>query len=135
MQKLRKDWPENRRIIIIVAAWGLSLASISSQALFREAFLGPVELGLLLLVSFAAGALLSDIGKTILGYFASSMIAAITLYFVAISPTLVGAVGGTEAAFLQEVWISIMIRAFFPLPLIGFLAASVVGAAVGETYL
>ena len=82
-----------------------------------------------------AGALVSDLGKAILGYFAAVAVGSATLYFVAVSPSLIGAVGTSNGALLQLLWISILVRAFFPLPFIGFLAASLAGAAVGETYL
>ncbi len=121
--------------VIVVAVWGPAMASIAGQSLLRDAFLGPLDIGLLLLVSFMAGALVSDLGKAILGYFAAVAVGSATLYFVAVSPSLIGAVGTANGALLQLLWISILVRAFFPLPFIGFLAASLAGAAVGETYL
>lgn len=121
--------------IIVVAVWGPAMASIAGQSLLRDAFLNSLDMGLLLLVSFMAGALVSDLGKAILGYFGAVIVASATLYLVAVLPSLTGAVDSANGALLQVLWISILVRAFFPLPFIGILAASLVGAAVGETYL
>lgn len=125
---------ETGRRVVILTAWSMSLATISGQALLREAFLGPVDLALLLGVSLLAGALLSDLVLAVMGYLVSAIVAFVALYVVFLLPSVLGYVGSFQAALVEQLWLGVMVRAFFPFPFIGLLIASILGAALGEKY-
>lgn len=131
---MERLFSEARKGVVIVVSWSVLLASITGQALFRQGLLGPLELILLAAVSGLGGVLFADLGRAILGYFASIVTAYAIVYLLAILPSLIGMVTGVDAFFLQELWIGIMVRALFPFPFIGLLVASVLGAALGERY-
>lgn len=122
------------RGILIVVSWSLSITAITGQALFRQALLGPVEIVSIAMVSALGAALFSDVARAILAYFVSMLTGFVTVYLLAILPSLTGAVGA-DAALLQQLWIGIMVRALFPFPVMGFLVASLIGGVLGERYL
>lgn len=125
-------WTGAQRNLPIIVSWAVLTASISGQALFRQAIMGPLELGLIAMASVLAGMLLGDLSKVIVGFFVSFAFGFLLLYFLATLPAIMGLVPPTDSALVQELWIVIMLRAFFPFPLIGFLVASLFGGALGE---
>lgn len=123
------------RGVLIVVSWSASISAITGQALFRQALLGPLDLFLIVTLSAFGGALLSDLGRAILGSVASMATGFATVYFLAILPSFTGAVGATDAALLQQLWVGVMFRALFPFPVMGLIVASLIGGALGERFL
>ena len=132
---MERPLAETGRGVLVIVPWALLIASIAGQALFRQAVLGPMELLLLSAVSIFAGALFSDLGRAIIGFFISAVLGVATLYILAVMPSLVGVVTAADGDFLQQLWIGIILRALFPFPFIGFIVASIFGAALGERFL
>ena len=115
--------------------WGLTIASILTQALFQRSALTIYDQAALLAVCLVGGAILIDIGKAILGYLAAMAIGLVLLFVIVTLPISLGMIPPPGDVIVTALWVSIIFKAVFPFPFIAFLVGSIIGAGLGETYL
>ncbi len=137
MEKIFASWPfrtERRRIVTVVILWGISIATVMAQAIFQRATLTILDQVILIVICVAAGAIIQDFAKTLFGY-AAAMIIGMTLLFTCVMlPVITGAVSGLGAEDLAVLWISILIQQVFPIPILAFFMASIIGVGLAEHY-
>lgn len=125
---------ENRRSAVIIPLWSLAITAIYAQALFQRAYLTPFDYGLVAAICFAAGAIIMDLGRALLNYVASMAIATFLLLTILSYPATTTYLPPPGGLLFSSLWVAVIFTAIFPLPLIAYLIAAVVGAAAGEKY-
>jgi uncharacterized membrane protein YraQ (UPF0718 family) len=126
---------ETSRSIVIVIFWAAAIAALFSRAMFQKTFPDTLDYAEILAVCVAAGALLEDIQKALIGCLAALAIGLTTVFIVAIVAVSVGGVPSSGIDVLQAIWIYIIFQSIFPFPLIEFVAASMIGSLIGERFL
>ena len=85
-------------------------------------------------ICFVAGMALGEIGRGLLGFFTSTGLALVIIFFLTVLPALDGAVPPPGDQVMISLWLSIIVKLIFPAQFMAFLVASLIGAAVGERY-
>jgi hypothetical protein len=137
MERIFASWPlrtERRRDVIIVLLWGISIATIFAQALFQRATATIFDLSILFVICVAAGAISQDFTKAFFSYAAAMIIGIVLLVLFVMLPVLTGAISGPGAEALAVLWISILIQQIFPIPILAFFMASMIGVGLAEHY-
>ena len=110
--------------------------SLYAIALYRQSGVTTIDVGLVATFSLAAGFLIRDLGKTLLGFIATFAATPISLLLLSLAPVSAGGFSNPIAVgFFQSLWIVILFDAFFPIPLIMYLVASLIGSLLGERLL
>jgi len=125
---------ENRRTAVIVLLWSLAIATSYVQALVQRAYMTLFDYGLVLIICFVAGAIIMDVGRALLGYVAAIAVGTILLTVVLIYPATSNLIPYPGDILIPSLWVTVIFTAIFPFPFIGYLVATIVGAAVGERY-
>jgi len=138
--------------LLIVVAWAVIAAAIALPTWYERltpwkgaqpgqaylglregtAFLKPLDLILLSLLSIFAGALLVDAKRIVLGYFGWLCLFALLMFLGISSPVRVGGVTGVYAEFLQGLAVVLVFRSILFGPLFLGLIGAVVGGAIAE---
>jgi hypothetical protein len=137
MEKIFASWPfrtERRRDILVVLLWGISIATVSAQAVFQRATLTIADQAILFVICVAGGAISQDFTKAFFSYIAAMIIGMALLFVFTLLPILTGAVSGLGAEDLVVLWISILIQQIFPIPILAFFMASMIGVGLAEHY-
>ncbi len=126
---------------LVVLGWGISLASLATTAIFQALVVpqgSPTDvmtLGRVLYyagifaVSFLAGFVLEDVGRALVGFFASYGIGILLTYLALYLPAL----GGLLSERLAEVTgITLTFIALFPFALLVGLIGGLLGAVTSE---
>ena len=119
----------------IVALWSLAIASIFAQALYQRSYLTLLDQTLVVLTCLVAGALITDLGRALLGYILAMGLGVALLYTLSTLPASLGAVPSPSNQTVDILWISIIFRSTFPFLFIVSLLASIIGSGLGEKYL
>ena len=85
-------------------------------------------------ISVAAGAICIDFGKAVLSYFFAMTIGMSLLLILAILPALTGVIPPPGDSLLITLWVSVIFKLVFPIPLFVLFLSSIAGAAIGEHY-
>lgn len=118
------------RDIAATVGWAIVLASVFLQALYVRGFLIESDLILLFLGSAVVGAVLVDVDKLVLSFFAAVGLAVVVEFFCLNLPvTLQLAVAG-EA--LQSGAVVMLFRSIFPIAIVLILFGGFLGSFVGE---
>ena len=125
---------EDRRLAIIILLWSLAIAASYVQALVQRAYMTLFDYALVLVICFVAGAIIMDVGKALLGYVAAMAIGTILMTVILIYPATSNLIPYPGNILIPSLWITTIFTAVFPFPFIGYLVATVVGAATGEKY-
>ncbi len=118
----------------VVVLWALAIASVLMQALTRTAFPSLADYVLLFAICIAAGAVLNDFSKALVGY-AIAMLGGLTaLFLLAALPVSLGVVPSPADQVVESLWIGVIFQSVFPFPVVGLFLASILGAGLGEKY-
>lgn len=126
---------ENRRAVLVVVLWGVSIASVYAQALLRRSTLTVFDHAAVFAICLAGGAIMIDFGRALLGYMAASTIGMVLLFTLVTLPMSLGTIPYPGDITVTTLWISIIFKAVFPFPFVVYLVASFIGAGIGESYL
>jgi hypothetical protein len=141
------------RVMLIIAGWGVMTSAVVLAFVF-QGYLVPGLVSsyrppqdyiylaylLVLLVAVASGMMFADLGHAVIAFFASQMVAATLEFIVLTLPSTIGQVDaslllGAGLAPVPDMALTIVFYSLFPVvTLLGF-AGSLIGAAMGETYL
>jgi hypothetical protein len=124
---------EHIRDVMLVLLWGTFIAFFFAQALFQRARITIYDIGILFAICLAAGAIIQDYSKVIVGYIGAMLTGMTILFALTTIPVMTGAVAPPEDQFLMTFWISIIIQ---QMPVSFFLGAigSVMGAGLAEYF-
>ena len=106
-----------------------------AHELFQGLVPTTVDFGIFLAFGLMAGVIMADLQNSLLGFFAAMWIGTILLYVLATLPALTGVVQPPGDQAVYTIWIVLIFRAVFPVPFAISLVSSLIGAALGETYL
>jgi hypothetical protein len=137
MERIFATWPfrtERRQDVTLVLLWGVSIATVLAQAFLQRATATIFDLAILFVICVAAGAITQDFTKALFSYAASMIIGLALLFLFLMLPILTGAVSGLGAEDLAVLWISILIQQLFPIPILAFFMASMIGVGLAEHY-
>jgi hypothetical protein len=137
MQATRLHWliaTENRKLLWVAILWTAGLASIYSQALFTRAYASWLEQGIAAALCFAAGALIGNIGRSLVVYLGAIVSTIVIIIFMATQPLSPQYLDSAGIAIIQRLLLIAVFREVFPFPLILSLASSLIGSLVGERY-
>lgn len=126
---------DNRRSAVIIPLWGLALTAVYAQAIYQRAYLTLFDYALAVAVCGLAGAITVDLGRALANYIGAMAIGVILLFILTVYPANSSVLPSPGDIIFQSLWISVVFTNIFPLPFIGYLVASVVGAGLGEKYL
>ena len=135
---LRFTWllaTENRRSAILTPLWGLAITMAYAQALFQRAYMTMFDYAIVLALCLVAGIIIMDVGRAILSYIAAFALGGILLLVLVSIPANSSSIPPPGNIVFPTLWITTLFTAVFPLPFIGYLVATVVGAVIGERYL
>ncbi|MEM2703366.1 MAG: hypothetical protein QXR45_09410 [Candidatus Bathyarchaeia archaeon] len=121
--------------MVVVIAWGIVLASIILQNLYRGLTLDSVGLASIFLISFFAGIIIGDLRLIAFGWFFSLIFSMTLVFFVLCSPVFLGLVwdGGIIHEFYAGVIVMIF-RAVFPTVVMICLFACFLGGLAGNLF-
>jgi hypothetical protein len=125
---------EHRRDVILVVLWAVSITSVFAQAIFQRGTATIWDLAILMAISVAAGAMSIDFGKAVLSYFMAMTIGITLLLILSILPALTGVIPPPGDSLLITLWVSVIFKLIFPIPLFLLFLSTLVGAAIGEHY-
>jgi hypothetical protein len=125
---------ENRRSAVLIPLWGLAIAAVYSQAMFQRASMTLLDYVLVFLICLMAGAITEDMGRSLLSYLAAMALGTFVLLTLLSIPASASTLPAPGGLLFTSLWITIVFTAVFPLPFIGYLVATIIGAAVGEKY-
>ena len=137
MSTSRLEWlyrREKRYDVLIIALWAVSFAMIFEIGIYQQATATLYSDLAVLAVCFVAGMALGEIGRGLLGYFSSTGLALLLVFFLTVLPALDGTVAPPGDQVMIALWLSIIVKMIFPAQFIAFLVASLLGAAVGERF-
>lgn len=121
------------RDISVILGWGVLMASITLQGLYRRLYLTAWDIALLFFASVIAGIVLVDAVVVVLGYIASLVISMIIIF---ICITLPATLGKLMHALLGDVLyqeaLILMVRTLIPLPVVLCFLGGVAGGIIGE---
>jgi hypothetical protein len=123
---------EKLESVLLVPVWGAAIAAIYAHAMFQGSYPSPLDYALLLAVCVMAGVLMMDVGKALLGFFGAMLIGLAILFLLATLPASTGQLPALGQDAVYGIWLRIIFTSTFPIPIIGFLVASVLGSIVGE---
>jgi len=103
--------------------------------MFMSTFPGLWDYAELVAACIVAGALVEDIQNAIVGCLAALAIALVAVFVIATVAVSVAGIPSSGLDVLQSIWIYIIFNSVFPIPLIEFIAASMVGSLIGERFL
>ena len=135
---LRLAWflaTENRRSAVLTPLWALAITLAYAQALFQRAYMTLFDYAIVISICLIAGVIIMDVGRAILSYIAAMAIGGVILLILVSIPANSSAIPSPGNIVFPTLWITVLFTAVFPLPFIGYLVATVVGAAIGERYL
>lgn len=124
---------ERTRSVLLILLWGVSIATVYAQTVFSRASSSLLNDAIIFVICFVAGVVLMDIGKALFSYIAAMTIGLGLLLVLAIVPDLGGAIPPPGDSFFVALWIGVLFRLVFPVQIIAFLAASIIGSIVGES--
>lgn len=125
---------EKRYDALIIALWAVSFAMIFEIGIYQQATASLYSDLAVLGICFVAGMALGEIGRGLVGFFISTGIALLIIFFLTVLPALNGAVTPPGDQVMIALWLSIIVKMIFPAQFIAFLVASLVGAGVGERF-
>jgi hypothetical protein len=125
---------ERRRLVVVILFWAGSLAAIFAQAVFQRTTLTGLDYLLGFGISLAAGAIIQDIGKAVIGYALAMPLGMTILFLLAILPALTGAIQPPGDVFVTTLWIAILFRLVLPFQFMLYFAGAIIGAIAGEYY-
>ena len=134
---IRTSWilaTENRRSAVLIPLWGLAITAVYSQAIFQRAYMTSLDYGLVFLICFMAGTITGDLGRALLSYLASIALGTFVLLMLLTFPASATSLPAPGGLLFTSLWVTIVFLAVFPLPFVGYLVATIIGAAVGEKY-
>jgi hypothetical protein len=117
---------------LLVPVWGATIAAIYAHAMFQGSYPTLLDYSLVLAVCVMGGALMMDMGRALLGFFAAILIGLAILFFIATLPASLGQVPPLGQFAVYGIWSGIIFTSIFPIPIISFLVASALGSIVGE---
>jgi hypothetical protein len=125
---------ERLKEALIILVWGIAIATVLADALFRNPYPATIHYLLAFTICVMGGALMMEVGKALLGFLSAMCIAIGILIALSSLPTLSG-LSPAGVDFIQSLMITIILRSTFPLPFITFLVGSMIGSLLGERYL
>ena len=105
-----------------------------AQALFQRAAMTFFDYALAAAICFVAGVIIIDLGRALLSYIAAMALTTFLLITLLSYPATTTNLPSPGNLLFSTLWIIVVFTAVFPLPLIGFLVVTLIGAAVGEKY-
>jgi len=125
---------EKRYDALIILLWGVSFAMIFEMGIYQQATPTVYDDLAVMGICFAAGIAMADIGRGLMGYFFSTGIALVLIFFLTVLPALNGTVTPPGDQVMISLWLSIIAKMIFPIQFLAFLVASLLGSAFGERY-
>ena len=125
---------ENRRSAVLIPLWSLAITAAYSQAIFQRAYMTFLDYGLVFLICLMAGAITEDLGRALLSYLAAMALGTFLLLILLSYPASANTLPAPGGLLFTSLWVLIVFTAVFPLPFIGYLVATIIGAAIGEKY-
>jgi hypothetical protein len=125
---------ENRRTAVLIPLWGLAITAAYSQAIFQRAYMTFLDYGLVFLICLMAGAIAEDMGRALLSYLSAMALGTFLLLILLSTPASATSLPQPGGLLFTSLWVTVIFTAVFPLPFIGYLMATIIGAAIGEKY-
>lgn len=131
----RLDWfysTDRRRTITVAVLWIIGTISVYSQALFTRSVTMLPDYAVEALISLTAGILIANPGQALASFIGVMTISFTSLLFLALAPVSSGTFNASAGGFFQILWITLVFNSIIPIPLVMYLAATLIGSLIGE---
>jgi len=125
---------DNRKLFWTTILWAAGLTSVYLQALFTRGYATWTDQAIVVGICFVAGMLIGDAGRGLAGYIAAILATVAMVTVVSSLPITTQYLSTDGVSILQRIFLIAILRETFPFPVILSLAASLIGALVGERY-
>ena len=125
---------EKRRFLLAVLSWSSLVSVIALQRLFVAPGLGPLDWGLIFLVSTFAGAVLGILENIILGFPVAVLLSSLIIGTILALPATLGLAGPLYGPVAQRQAIILVLQTFFPFTIILMLVGAVGGGILAEWF-
>lgn len=124
---------ENRVAVVTTLCWAIITAGLLAHFLFSKLHISLTDALVMFAVNMAAGAVLADPGKAVVGFFASTILGLLLFFVLALLPAIMGSVVSGDA--VVALWLWVLFREMVPLNTLLLFVGSIIGAGLGERYL
>ncbi len=125
---------EGRRDALFVLMWGQAIGWILSIAFYQRTRLALTDYAILFAVCVAAGAILNDFTKALIGYVFAIVIGVGTAFTLSVFPVTQGGIAAPGDVLMEQLWVIVLFQNLIPIPAVTLFVASIIGAGLGEKY-